>query len=108
MGDADDLWCLPGLEVQGARIVFDVTAETLTFDLTFRQSDRDDVYIRHRTSPLIVISEPRQNCFVAIEPFSPRRRRRPRSEGVSPLKLSLIHISEPTRLGMTSYAVFCL
>ena len=24
------------------------------------------------------------------------------------LKLSLIHISEPTRLGMVSYAVFCL
>src|SRR5450756_1265904 len=26
----------------------------------------------------------------------------------SVLKLSLIHISEPTRLGMISYAVFCL
>src|SRR5450756_3061295 len=26
----------------------------------------------------------------------------------SPSKLSLIHISEPTRLGMISYAVFCL
>src|SRR5450756_3077182 len=26
----------------------------------------------------------------------------------SPKYLSLIHISEPTRLGMTSYAVFCL
>ena len=25
-----------------------------------------------------------------------------------PLRLSLIHISEPTRLGMISYAVFCL
>ena len=25
-----------------------------------------------------------------------------------PLSLSLIHISEPTRLGMISYAVFCL
>ena len=24
------------------------------------------------------------------------------------LRLSLIHISEPTRLGMISYAVFCL
>ena len=29
------------------------------------------------------------------------------SLGVS-IKLSLIHISEPTRLGMISYAVFCL
>src|SRR5450759_722921 len=27
---------------------------------------------------------------------------------LSPLHLSLIHISEPTRLGMISYAVFCL
>src|SRR5450756_2662019 len=27
---------------------------------------------------------------------------------VSPMDLSLIHISEPTRLGMISYAVFCL
>ena len=27
---------------------------------------------------------------------------------VSYLDLSLIHISEPTRLGMISYAVFCL
>ena len=27
---------------------------------------------------------------------------------VQPLRLSLIHISEPTRLGMISYAVFCL
>src|SRR5450756_2598414 len=26
----------------------------------------------------------------------------------SPVGLSLIHISEPTRLGMISYAVFCL
>ena len=32
---------------------------------------------------------------------------RVRNEGVS-LGLSLIHISEPTRLGMISYAVFCL
>ena len=29
-------------------------------------------------------------------------------EAVLPLTLSLIHISEPTRLGMISYAVFCL
>ena len=28
--------------------------------------------------------------------------------GGLPLDLSLIHISEPTRLGMISYAVFCL
>src|SRR5665648_223670 len=31
-----------------------------------------------------------------------------RQNGVKILELSLIHISEPTRLGMTSYAVFCL
>src|SRR5450756_2017927 len=29
-------------------------------------------------------------------------------EGVHHVRLSLIHISEPTRLGMISYAVFCL
>src|SRR5665648_1105440 len=28
--------------------------------------------------------------------------------GIGPQDLSLIHISEPTRLGMISYAVFCL
>src|SRR5450756_2656527 len=28
--------------------------------------------------------------------------------GAAQMDLSLIHISEPTRLGMTSYAVFCL
>src|SRR5450756_1378318 len=28
--------------------------------------------------------------------------------GIAGLDLSLIHISEPTRLGMISYAVFCL
>src|SRR5659263_127564 len=27
---------------------------------------------------------------------------------MTPVSLSLIHISEPTRLGMISYAVFCL
>src|SRR5450756_2644656 len=40
---------------------------------------------------------------------SPDRRRlvcRERRKQVR--RLSLIHISEPTRLGMTSYAVFCL
>eukprot|EP00825_Cyclidium_porcatum_P004520 TRINITY_DN12131_c0_g1_i1.p3 TRINITY_DN12131_c0_g1~~TRINITY_DN12131_c0_g1_i1.p3 ORF type:complete len:106 (+),score=8.35 TRINITY_DN12131_c0_g1_i1:93-410(+) len=32
-----------------------------------------------------------------------------RLEGIDPQQgLSLIHISEPTRLGMISYAVFCL
>src|SRR5450759_1357162 len=40
-------------------------------------------------------------------------RKRRLLEGICPevaeiLKLSLIHISEPTRLGMISYAVFCL
>ena len=29
-------------------------------------------------------------------------------ELITVIKLSLIHISEPTRLGMISYAVFCL
>ena len=30
------------------------------------------------------------------------------NRGVEGRRLSLIHISEPTRLGMISYAVFCL
>ena len=30
-----------------------------------------------------------------------------RPDGISNQVLSLIHISEPTRLGMISYAVFC-
>src|SRR5665648_697533 len=50
------------------------------------------------------------------EPTRPRRPPGHRAEvGVAdgvrqarPLHLSLIHISEPTRLGMISYAVFCL
>ena len=32
----------------------------------------------------------------------------PSPEKPAPRLLSLIHISEPTRLGMISYAVFCL
>src|SRR5450759_4751786 len=32
----------------------------------------------------------------------------PGFDGFAALRLSLIHISEPTRLGMISYAVFCL
>src|SRR5665648_580277 len=31
----------------------------------------------------------------------------PPVQPVQPVQLSLIHISEPTRLGMISYAVFC-
>src|SRR5659263_707904 len=39
-----------------------------------------------------------------------RKRRRPAVHATAgaPEDLSLIHISEPTRLGMISYAVFCL
>src|SRR5450756_2416951 len=41
--------------------------------------------------------------------LSPRRcRARTRTARAPVLPLSLIHISEPTRLGMISYAVFCL
>src|SRR5450756_2784248 len=39
-----------------------------------------------------------KNIDVVVEDFPP----------MDVLKLSLIHISEPTRLGMISYAVFCL
>src|SRR5450759_3093169 len=37
-----------------------------------------------------------------------RRFERPPDGAGPPVTLSLIHISEPTRLGMISYAVFCL
>src|SRR5450759_5876830 len=40
--------------------------------------------------------------------FSLRTRITPLGVGNTTLILSLIHISEPTRLGMISYAVFCL
>src|SRR5450756_1111125 len=43
-------------------------------------------------------------------PLTTAVRRRTEREANTPLfwSLSLIHISEPTRLGMISYAVFCL
>src|SRR5450759_4719970 len=46
---------------------------------------------------------------LAIAYAATRSRGRARRSGIySTTMLSLIHISEPTRLGMISYAVFCL
>src|SRR5450759_3872950 len=46
-----------------------------------------------------------ENTFKERERF---RRGRAGSQIIPALYISLIHISEPTRLGMISYAVFCL
>ena len=43
------------------------------------------------------------DCWLCASPIT-----KPLSIDGDPLPLSLIHISEPTRLGMISYAVFCL
>src|SRR5450759_4995535 len=45
-----------------------------------------------------------RNDRVPCEPLSMPSQREPQVQ----VDLSLIHISEPTRLGMISYAVFCL
>jgi hypothetical protein len=43
MRHAHDLWRPPGLELEGSWIVFDVTAQTLSLDVSFGQRDRDDI-----------------------------------------------------------------
>ena len=59
----------------------------------------------------ILKREPRNNPQKAI-PKKNQKKLKKRLQQKRPqqkkLKLSLIHISEPTRLGMISYAVFCL
>src|SRR5450756_1555463 len=53
---------------------------------------------RKRAGPRVILQRSRV----------PRRSESLTKEGRGVLILSLIHISEPTRLGMISYAVFCL
>src|SRR5659263_701216 len=55
--------------------------------------------IRERSSPMDYIFS---TVIFTLSPFFRS------SEGLNVISLSLIHISEPTRLGMISYAVFCL
>ena len=58
-------------------------------------------------------SKPDANLYIAPSLLFKNARRLlldkpPRRRTSAPRNLSLIHISEPTRLGMISYAVFCL
>src|SRR5450759_5518168 len=55
----------------------------------------------------IACALPRGQCRKCRQVFTVRAPWEGRSRGLSQ-ELSLIHISEPTRLGMISYAVFCL
>src|SRR5450756_576179 len=50
---------------------------------------------------------PPTTTMISSPGFAAAQRRPAQADGVL-LGLSLIHISEPTRLGMISYAVFCL
>src|SRR5450759_5824546 len=54
--------------------------------------------------PYDVIPEPQVARYEELSPYNVVRLTRPGRD----YDLSLIHISEPTRLGMISYAVFCL
>src|SRR5665648_1286518 len=79
-------------------------------------------FIRVTASPLVILSS--RYCFPivfawvlgftpskSIDAFTPEIIRlfvAPPGVFLSNIILSLIHISEPTRLGMISYAVFCL
>src|SRR5450756_2869090 len=61
-----------------------------------RSSAASDVYKRQRI------------CVVGVPRHPPDAGAVVGVGGHATLRLSLIHISEPTRLGMISYAVFCL
>ena len=50
----------------------------------------------------------KNNFFSKAQPIASDFERRKLAEQRATKRLSLIHISEPTRLGMISYAVFCL
>src|SRR5450756_968119 len=66
--------------------------------------------------PVVRMCSPNQRSlrdrpFLSVSAREPRARQPPRDGAAHPQpcrSLSLIHISEPTRLGMISYAVFCL
>ena len=68
-----------------------------------RSSAASDVYKRQHHVPDVFFEIPRTHLDVSVAPE--RRPPRIRHQVVA---LSLIHISEPTRLLSISYAVFCL
>eukprot|EP00825_Cyclidium_porcatum_P036232 TRINITY_DN3813_c0_g1_i1.p3 TRINITY_DN3813_c0_g1~~TRINITY_DN3813_c0_g1_i1.p3 ORF type:complete len:111 (+),score=19.25 TRINITY_DN3813_c0_g1_i1:133-465(+) len=53
--------------------------------------------------PSVVLPDPDSPTIPSVSPS-----KRSKLTSLTALNLSLIHISEPTRLGMISYAVFCL
>src|SRR5450756_2713379 len=75
-----------------------------------QKEDREEVQhrgTRDRTGALRVGA---QGWCCRVGEHQERKRQAPRAgeRGRAAEDLSLIHISEPTRLGMSSYAVFCL
>src|SRR5450759_4409719 len=74
---------------------------TLPLDVAqWRQKDSPRIPVTFLSGTIILRGESEYNLFVRLFRHSDCNR--------IPFPLSLIHISEPTRLGMISYAVFCL
>src|SRR5450759_3937249 len=98
MAEIDDY--LAGLEAEDARIIGDAyaTARTLVPEAEQGISYGMPALIFH-SRPLLSLM--RAKGHIGIYPYSA-------VVVAAALELSLIHISEPTRLGMISYAVFCL
>src|SRR5450756_600925 len=91
--------CLPGphvyccvLLVSGFPECYGLSLMVMT-TVTFRAAGRDPFGSRPSTGTIAVRTSPTLWMVTVDAPSE---------------KLSLIHISEPTRLGMISYAVFCL
>ena len=78
------------------------TAPTETSSSSTIQSDVvGGIYVGTDTVEMLAIDVP-DRVFFAYDSYSLA------ASAQTTLNLSLIHISEPTRLGMISYAVFCL
>src|SRR5450756_2725264 len=76
----------------------------------FPEAALDGIGRAHHPSVLgWTVEEAQQAVDVPLQAGDCSRRLLAPAPGPSPVRLlSLIHISEPTRLGMISYAVFCL
>src|SRR5450756_3138218 len=73
-----------------------------------RASAASDVYKRQRHEDRAGQDQGRAEGGDKARQGAPRQLQEPGRVHPAVLGLSLIHISEPTRLGMISYAVFCL
>src|SRR5450759_4112338 len=91
-----------GVSVTPARIALTAASESIRANSipSWRQWDSSAAFA-DETAPYdgIIRADPSEVIAKTLDPAS---RKPPRQ------RLSLIHISEPTRLGMISYAVFCL